>query len=288
MLKNISTNYKSSFPKKQFSKILTFKNIFIFSILTIFLSIPANQTTQAVPAEKMMQPGEYLEYEVSFMGIKLGVIKTYMESNAEYNGIPVYKTKAVMKSNDGIPFLDLNATFESWMDKSVGFSHKFTSNIKKDEKEWDFQQLEFNYTDKYYDFKKWTNNKIVEEKRIPTNRKWNDGSSLFFLSRKFTDIKKTIKVPTIINADTAMTTINFHGKKENVEIDAVNYPVRCLYFDGKADWEGVYGLKGAYEGWFSDDEASVPIMAKMNVYVGKVNIKLVKWKREGWTPPRGI
>ncbi|MFY8160895.1 MAG: DUF3108 domain-containing protein [Candidatus Kapaibacteriota bacterium] len=269
------------------TKKITLKNLTVFLVLLCLLSLPSNHSSYAVPAEIMMYPGEYLEYEVSFLGVNLGTIKTYMESATTQNGIPVYKTKAVMKSNEGIPFVDLNATFESWMDKSVGFSHKFTSNIKKGEKTWDFQQLEFNYTDKYYNFTKWTNNKVVEEKKINTSRKWNDGSSLFFLSRKFTDIKKTIKVPTIIDYDTAMTTLNFHGRKENVEIEAVNYPVRTLYFDGKADWEGVYGLKGSFEGWFSDDEASVPILAKMNVYVGKVVIKLVKWKREGWTPPKG-
>lgn len=286
-MKNFVNHLSNLSNLNSITQLLNWKRLFTFTILAVVLSIPISQNSQAVPAEKMMLPGEYLEYEVSFLGIKLGVIKTYMEATTDYNGIPVYKTKAVMKSNPGIPFLDLDATFESWMDRSVSFSHKFTSNIKKGPSTWDFQQLEFNYNEKYYDFKKWTNNKIVEEKRITTGKKWNDGSSLFFLSRKFTDIKKTIKVPTIIDYDTAMTTLNFHGKKENIDIDAVSYPVRCLYFDGKADWEGVYGLKGSFEGWFSDDEASVPIVAKMNVYVGKVLIKLVKWKRDGWTPPRG-
>ena len=46
-------------------------------------------------------------------------------------------------------------------------------------------------------------------------------------------------------------------------------------------------LKGSFEGWFSDDEARIPIVSKMNVYVGNVVIELVKWKRPGWVPPRG-
>jgi len=258
-----------------------------FTKVILLLLVFISYNTYSITTEKMMQVGEYLEYEVSFLGVNLGVIKTYIEASTELNGMPVYKTKAVMKSNKGIPFLDLDASFESWMDKSLGFSHKFTSHVKKDEKVWDFQQLEFNYPQKYYDFTKWTNNKQVDKKRINTNKKWNDGSSLFFLSRKFIDIKKSIKVPTIIDADTALTTLNYYYKRENIEIDAVKYPIKTIYFDGKADWEGVYGLKGTFEGWFSDDEASVPILAKMNVYVGKVNIKLINWKREGWQPPKG-
>ncbi len=72
-----------------------------------------------------------------------------------------------------------------------------------------------------------------------------------------------------------------------MDIDAVNYPVKTVYFNGKAEWNGLYGLNGKFEGWFSDDDACVPIKAKMNVYVGNVNIELKSWKRKNWTPPKG-
>ena len=90
-----------------------------------------------------------------------------------------------------------------------------------------------------------------------------------------------------MNGDTANTFINFKGKRENIEIESVNYPVRTIYFNGKADWTGVYGVTGEFEGWFSDDEARVPILAKMKTYLGSANIKLVKWKRKNWSPPKG-
>src|SRR6185295_4480728 len=106
------------------------------------------------------------------------------------------------------------------------------------------------------------------------------------LARKLLKIGRTVKIPTVIGSDTCLTTINFHGKKENMEVEAIDYPVKCIYFDGKADWEGLYGLNGNFEGWFSDDEAAVPILAKLSVYLGKANIKLIKWKRDGWIPPK--
>ena len=82
--------------------------------------------------------------------------------------------------------------------------------------------------------------------------------------------------------------INFDGKQEIVEIDAVKYPVRTKYLNGSADWTGAYGLSGKFEGWFSDDDAKIPIRAKMKVYVGSVNIELVSWKRTNWTPPKAV
>jgi len=255
------------------------------SIFSLFLILILSATTAFAQNENLMQPGEYLEYEVSFMGIRLGVIKTYIDPAEVLNGKPVHKVRSTMKSYDGIPFMDLNAKFESWMDKSVNYSHSFASNLKKSDG-WQYQKLDFNYPEKYFIFAKWLNSKPIETKKITTYNKWNDGSSLFFLARKNLLTNKTIKVPTVIDEDTCFTTIRFTNKKEMIDIDAVNYPVRTSYFSGKADWEGVYGLKGSFEGWFSDDEAAVPILAKMNVVVGNVRIELKKWKRANWTPPK--
>ncbi|MBI5324332.1 MAG: DUF3108 domain-containing protein [Ignavibacteriae bacterium] len=91
---------------------------------------------------------------------------------------------------------------------------------------------------------------------------------------------------TFMEHDTCYTYINFTGKTENIEIDAVDYPVRTIFFSGKADWEGVYGVTGQFEGWFSDDNARIPIQAKMKLYIGNAEIHLIKWKRQGWAPPK--
>jgi hypothetical protein len=72
-----------------------------------------------------------------------------------------------------------------------------------------------------------------------------------------------------------------------VEVDAIDYPVDVVHFDGHLDFVGIFGLTGGFEGWFSNDEARVPIMAKMKVLIGSVTVELMKWNRQGWTPPRG-
>ncbi|MFP4367962.1 MAG: DUF3108 domain-containing protein [Candidatus Kapaibacterium sp.] len=237
-------------------------------------------------AAQVFQPGEELEYEVSFLGIKLGKIRVVSIAAEDLEGNIVYHAKAFMESYRGIPFVDLNATFESWMDKSLSYSHKFTGNMKLDDDKWQYTQMLFHYDKNEIELKRWINKEPSFEKDIKTEKKVNDGCSLFFLARQFTHLKKSVTIPTIIEHSVVSTKINFHGKEESVDIDAVNYPVSAVYFDGKAEWEGVYGLTGKFEGWFSDDNASVPIKAEMNVYIGKVLIELVRWKREGWVPPR--
>ena len=52
------------------------------------------------------------------------------------------------------------------------------------------------------------------------------------------------------------------------------------------DFISIFGLTGYFEGWFSNDEASIPIVAKMKVLIGNITLELKSWKREGWIPPK--
>ena len=238
-------------------------------------------------SSQVLVPGEELLYEVSFLGIKLGSIRVVNEGKQNYNGIEVYKTKAYMDSYRGIPFVDLHSSYESWIDPSSVFSYKFEGNTKQSNEGWDFERIKFNYNDGKINFEKWFNKKLFESGEVKSSKKMNDGLSLFYTARQLLKVNKYVKIPTFMVKDTCFTYINFTGKVENVEIDAVNYPVRTVYFSGKADWTGVYGVTGQFEGWFSDDDARIPILAKMKVYVGNADIKLIKWKHNGWQPPKG-
>lgn len=255
------------------------KKTLLIVLAFIFLLNPLVNYAQAV-----WSPGEVLEYDVSFLGIKLGTIKIETIKEEDLNGKQVYTAKSTMQSNPGIPFVSLYAIFNSWMDKSLGFSHQFVGNTKTSDG-WQYNKIDFDYEKKKITNRHWLNDSLITNDVFDATSKINDGCSLFFFARKYSDVKKTVKVPTFIDGK-FITTINFHGKREAIKIDAISYPVQTIYLDGKADWQGVYGLSGRFEGWFSDDDARIPIKAFMNVYVGKVLIELKKWKREGWKPPK--
>ncbi|MFP4529553.1 MAG: DUF3108 domain-containing protein [Candidatus Kapaibacterium sp.] len=255
--------------------------------LKFLLLVAALIFSSVAASAGVFQKGEELEYEVSFFGIGIGKIVIISEGEEEYNGRPVYKAKATMDSYSGIPFVDLHAIFNSWMDKSMAFSHKFVGNVKSGENTWNYQKILFNYTKNVMLNERWHEKTIVFSDTIRIGKKkYNDGLSLFFMARNYVDLGRTVNVPTIIDKDTVMTKLNFHGTIKPSEIDAVKYPISTLYFNGQANWTGIYGLSGEFEGWFSSDDAHVPIRAEMNVYVGSVDIELVRWKRPGWTPPR--
>ena len=242
-------------------------------------------STLSIQAQ-VMAPGEELTYDVSYMGISLGTIKVTTLKNENFNGKTVHHTKVYIDSRKGIPFVDLHSIYESWIDPSVQFSHNFAASTKESDGSWSYDKYLFDYPGQTVTMEKYKANKLSNKRILKTPKKWNDGSSLFFLARQMLKSKKTIKVPTIIMDDTVSTSINFVGKEEIVEIDAAKYPIKTVYLSGTANWTGIYGLSGKFEGWFSDDEARIPIRAKMKLYVGNANIELVKWNRSSWQPPK--
>ncbi|MFM7340813.1 MAG: DUF3108 domain-containing protein [Bacteroidota bacterium] len=254
------------------------KKLAVFIIVTFLTAFSSNA--------QVMSSGEELVYDVSYMGITLGTIRVTTLKNETFNGKSVHHTKIYIDSRKGIPFVDLHSIYESWIDPSVQFSHNFAASTKESDGSWTYDKYLFDYPGQAVTMEKYKANKLSNKRVLKTSKKWNDGSSLFFLARQMLKSKKTIKVPTIIMDDTVSTSINFVGKEETVEIDAAKYPIKTIYLSGTANWTGIYGLSGKFEGWFSDDEARIPIRAKMKLYVGNANIELVKWNRSSWQPPK--
>ncbi len=257
------------------------KRAFTVIIAIVILSIGAKAgNNNFVPVA-----GEELVYNVSFFGLHLGTIRIVTEKATEFQGKKVYKAKCYLKSAEGIPFVSLNAIYDSWIDNTVSYSFKFEGRTQ-DNKSWQYDVADFEYDRKIILFSRRLGAKSVFSKTFNTDKKWNDGLSLFFFPRKYLLLKKSIKVPTFIEG-LAYTTINFSGDDiREVEIDKVDYPIKTVYFTGKADYNGVYGFNGSFEGWFSADEARIPVKAKMKVLVGNVLIELSSWKRPGWKPPK--
>lgn len=234
---------------------------------------------------QVLQPGEELIYSVSYIGIRLGTVRIVNEGKQEINGKPVYKCKAYIDSRDGIPFVEIHTTYESWIDPSATSSLQFVANTKESDG-WAYDKYVFDYSTRTITTEKFKSNVRKNSKQFTISKKYSDGLSLFFAARQLLYSKTTATIPTLVMEDTTRTKINFIGKQEETEIDAVQYPIKTVFFNGMADWTGVYGVTGAFEGWFSDDDARIPIKAKMKLYVGNANIELVSWKRNGWQPPK--
>jgi len=243
----------------------------------------------AVTTGGMLQVGEELEYDVSYSFFHIGTIRTCVVDREFRNGKMVYKSVAYIDSNPSLSWLvDLHIRFYSEIDDSV-FSYAWISDDST-EKEIYFRRFKFDYS----------NNRALLEKgkivpggaravegidTVSITERCQDGLSLYYYARENVRQKKQIRVATLIERKQEYTFINFTNKKSGVEIDAVNHLVEVVEFDGKAEYVGVFGLTGGFRGWFSNDDARIPVLARMNVILGSIKIELVRWTRTGWQPP---
>lgn len=233
------------------------------------------------------QAGEELVYDVTFLALRLGTIRIKTDNSSTRDGRTVWHAFCYADSRPGIPFVSLHVIYESFIDELAGYSHHFIASDQQSDGKWMYTKYTFMYPKQLINVETGEGANKWSSQDISSPTKYCDGLALYFYARRNAMYKKTALVPTIIQSDTARTQIVFTGEHESQNIDAVDYPVACNHFVGTANWTGIYGLTGNFEGWFSNDRASVPIKARLKVMVGSVWVELVKWNRPGWAPPRG-
>jgi hypothetical protein len=229
--------------------------------------------------------GEELVYNVRYTFINLGQVRIKTVSRTNLDGHQSVFTRAFIDSYKGVPFVDLHAVFESAIDTAC-FSRYFMGKVKQDAV-WDFSRYHFEYDRNRVIMERGQQDTVVSKMdTTDINGPYQDGLSLFFYARSLLFSGKAVVVPTLIKEQKSATHIDFGSTSTSAEIDAVDYPIDVVHFDGKMDFVGIFGLTGGFEGWFSNDNARVPILAKMKVLIGSVTIELMEWKRPGWNPPK--
>lgn len=231
--------------------------------------------------------GEELQYNVSYSIFDIGMVKMQILDTAIRNGVKVYKAKAYLDSYPGLPFVDLHQVFYSEMDTEA-FSQFFATHNTAKPSLMPYVKYSYNYKKNkmYYEMGTDPGGAVSKTGEEPVFEPQLDGLSLFFYARKnFTQVRK-YSVPVLVNEKSYKTHFNFMNKLGKQHIDAIKYPVETIEFDGTSDFTGVFGLTGYFQGYFSNDEAGVPIVAKMKVILGSVHIELIKWSKPGWIPPK--
>jgi len=252
--------------------------------LTIFPGQPEkNEGTQKIP--KLMQVGEEIIYVVKYSFLELGEVKLQILSREEKAGKVYYKTKVYIDSYPGVPFVSLHQIYESNFNQNQ-YSDYFRAT-EKEKNYVKFTEYFFQYDKnnihvkkgKYNPFQIWTDSTA----NIKVN--YQDGLSLFYYARLNTGQKKSVNVPCFVTEKFETTKINFYNTIEKISIDAVDYDIACTKLDGFTTFVSVFGLTGKFEGWFTNDQHAVPVLAKMKVIIGDITLELKEWRKSNWKPP---
>lgn len=257
----------------------------LYTILLFFLPLSFFLPAFSFQPDSVLKPGEELTYLVSYSFIKLGEVKIKVKDKKTVNGKTYYSTIAYIDSYDGIPFVNVHQTYES--NVSTEQHSLFFRGINREKEPFSYTEYYFNYD---------INSVRVKKGRFSPSKVWTDsiglvdtfyqdGLSIFYYARMNSGKNFSVNVPCIVNEEKVKTRINFYNETESISIDAVDYDIACTRLDGEMDFISIFGLTGYFEGWFTNDEAKIPVVAKMKVILGNVRLELISWKRNGWQPP---
>ncbi len=233
--------------------------------------------------KKHLEVGEDLTYVVKYAFLKLGEVRFKIVGKEIINGITVFKTVAYIDSYEGLPFVTIHQIYESFIDSSY-FPLSFLATMFDD----DTTYTEYSFIgDSVINVVKGNSstNLVYSDSSFYVNKRFQDGLSILYFARMNTGIDTTLYVNCFVNEKQEIATLKFNLETEEIEIDAVDYEIDCVKLDGSTDFVSVYGFTGGFEGWFSNDIYSIPIIASMNVLIGNVILELINWNLNDWNPP---
>ncbi len=258
------------------------KKIFIIICAFLFFNL-----TDTYSQSKVLEVGEELNYIVYYGFIKLGEVNIKITGKKTENEKTVFTLVSTMKSYKGIPFVSLNSIFESDMvyENNGLYSKRFKATEHKEDGTV-ITEYKFNYDSNFVHVKKENNGKTERDERIKfnSNVKFQDGLSLLYLARLNSFSSENFLVPVFMNEAETSVNYYFSTKNEDISISISDNDINCLRCNGVANFEGVFGLSGEFVGWFSNDDARIPIKTQLNVTIGNVTLELDSFKRKGWNP----
>jgi hypothetical protein len=255
---------------------IIFVFVLIFNVVTVYSQIPAS-------LNKVFYDSETLVYKVKWTFIRIGTITiktTSYENNPDY-----IKVSMLVESNPSIPFLNIKEYNETIIDRHTLMSNSYYAFYQNGGEGMKYYTLYNNGSKtavwKVYDV---SNQKYTDSVTISNCPRYVDGPSLFFFTRVNSNLHKTINVPTIIDGKIENTKLIFTDTKEEIEIDALDYPIIAKQYFGSANWEGgsSQSLSGDFVGWISDDDAAIPVYAEVKVLLGNIKMELESWERGSW------
>ena len=255
------------------------------------VSRSSNQDSEPVRQDEgMLQVGEELEYSVHYSFFNIGTIHFKVTNKEEQNGRVIYHAYSIMDSNPSLSWLvNLHIRFYTEMDQNA-FTYKWLSEDSTD-KIITYRKMHFDYDmhNLYYEWGEKLRTgeyRKYGERTISITKNCQDGLSLFYYARAHACEKRQTKIPTFVDTNEVTTSIDFGVEHLDEEIDAVDYPIDVMKLEGRADFVGVFGLTGGFDGVFTNDAASIPVKARMKVILGSVKVELKSWKRGNWIPPK--
>jgi len=247
-----------------------------------FAQSPINGSTA------VFYPGERLQYKVSWLLFRLGTIVVTTEKLPNRSSRDEYRVVVRVDSNPALFFVSVHSEYESILTTSPVRPSAFIARELRGS-DTVVTRYVMNEALRQVHMSQWRDpGRInIKEEILDSVDAFYEGSSLFFLARSLVHSGRTVSVPTLVEFEFFKTDITFTNVVSAVSIDAKDEDLETKELYGFAHFveSSLAGLSGEFRGWFSNDEAAIPLQAELNLSLGTADIELEQWLRGSWSPP---
>ncbi|MEE9186630.1 MAG: DUF3108 domain-containing protein, partial [Bacteroidota bacterium] len=239
-------------------------------------------------ANPVFQDGEWLRYKVKYGPFRLGSIEFHVQKLEDTKSQDRYRIDMVLDFRSSPfpgPRYEVNSNI---VHPERLYSEVFiSSRVADGDSIRTTRRYDLNRGTCFIEDYNRTKRKVISSTVLQGVGECFEAPSLWFFARSHAQTGGTYGIQNIVDTTVSVTTLRYKRVLSLLKIDAYEDPVRAREVTGVANWvgESFGGLSGEFRGWFSDDEASVPLRAHFKIFLGNVVLKLEEWHRPGWNPP---
>lgn len=237
-------------------------------ILSTALSPVRAQNGQG--ARRPFIAGEVLQYKVKWTYLRLGTVT--ITQTASDSGL--FLIHMSVRSNPSLPFIDVNFRNHSMLSER---SQSLTEEVITSGKDTGEKTV--------YWFDRATRQLLMEDSLLGRRTRRDslswvtecyDALGLLMLSRLSAGSGKSVSLPTLNDYKINQTDVSYTNLREETDVPVFNARRRCVVVSGYAHWVGssFAGMRGPFRGWFTDDEAAIPVRAEVDILLGAITLEL--------------
>ena len=250
------------------------KQLFVKSAL-IFISVFFFGAWCAFPANTLLykntpfKDGEVLRYKVKWGFIRLGTIEISQQIiNSPFSSRYLVQLQAKSTNFSVV----LNADSPTHLD--------FVLKQNKDKETKTVYR--YDLQNRLIHMESWEEGNLVKSSSLFYEDAYYDPLGLIMMMRCLSAPGLSVTLPTIVDFGIKETDLNFTGVVKNIKVSAFHRRVKARQVKGTAKWKAWAGINGPFKGWFSDDEAAIPLKIYLKIFLGSIVLELEKLHRPDW------
>jgi hypothetical protein len=241
---------------------------FLFFLGVISLSPVQKTRYKRTP----FKDGEILSYKVKWGFIRIGTVEISQRiMNLSYSSLYLVQLRAK------------SSTFKVFLDADSPTSMSFV--MEEDKQNGNVKAYLYDKQNHLVLMKTWQNKRLVQNTALSYQDAYYDLLDLMMMMRCLSESGASITLPTIVDSGIKKTYLTFSDDVKNIKVAAVERTIQARQVKGVAGWKAWGGLSGPFEGWFSDDEAAIPLKIQLRVSLGSITLELERVHRPDWAVP---